>query len=327
MKKIISLIIALMVLVSCFSLSALAYEEYEYEENIYIGEGSGSVITFSDDFTELYCAGDSYTRFNDNEVYNDEDGCNIINTIELDDEQLTKVKKINLSGPKSGSIVWAYIYYIDGAYMEVSFLHSDYAEIYNQCMKDDWQTATIDFGWDEENLVTVSRDTLCGEKTFLVNVDTGSFEEMFYVELHPDNCDFYFRKGELISYEGEYYYLDYQELGIDSSSGFYSEKPINVEAYKITDEDFLDEIEDSIDEYYSSDLGFMEDDDFTEAVSDFFAVILFGILPLAVLILSVIFAIRARTPIYKRLFYTISALSLAELATFGVIVLYIFANK
>ena len=326
MKKIISLIIAVLVLVSCFSLPAFA-DGVDFEENIYIGQGSGDEITFTDNFTELYAGNSRYTRFNSTEVYTDEESCNIVNSIKLNASQQETVKKIELWGPESGSIVWASINYADGALLELSFIHSDYAEIYNQGMKDGWQTATIDFSWNgEKNIVTASRDVLCGQKEYLM-ADSNSFEETFFVEVHPDNCDFYFRKGELISYEGEYYYLDYKELGIDSSSGFYSEKPINFEAYKITDKEFIKKIDTAIDKYYSTDLGFMEDDSFTQSVADFFTLLLFAVIPFAVLVIFLILAIRARTPIYRRLFYVISALSLAELITFGVILLYIFANK
>ncbi len=321
MKKILSILVISLLLLSCCMFVSTAGEIPFGETNMYIC--SGEPISFSENFTELYCDSKEYVRFNDNYIFSNEE-FEVINTITLSDTQKILVKEIYLSATPQGNIVWASIEYHDGAYLSVSFLAREYIDIYNDAMTEKWETANVsEYIYGEGTLFTVNRSQLFGKKTIVKEAYYDNDID-FNVNIEPQNCDFSIQKGEILKFDESFYYLDYMESNINPDDSFDDMEMF--EAYEIVDEKLISELEKFAEEYYDSGLGFMEDDSFLKSGSDAFTVIIFGILPFAVLVLFIILMFKAHG-VYKKLFAAISATALGELIIFGIVILYYVINK
>ena len=101
--------------------------------------------------------------------------------------------------------------------------------------------------------------------------------------------------------------------------GFYAaDWPLPLKAYKITDAELIEQIDEALDSQYNS-ASFSG-----QAISAFFLCFVFGLIPLAILVLSLIITIRSRG--YYRLTWAITAgLCAAELSVFFLVVSYILS--
>ena len=320
MKKILSLLTVIFVLLSLFSFSTCA-ASVSYYDGGKMQVNSGETITFSEDFTELYCGAKEYVRFNDAYISTNE-SFDVINKVKLSDTQKTLVKNIEVSATSQGNVVWAYIEYQDGASLSVSFLSREYIDIYNDAMTEKWETANLSV-YGEEPLLTVRREQLFGKKT-IVSDEYYDNDMYFDVDIELKNLDFGIMKGQILRFGDKFYYLDYKEANINPEDDLYEMEEF--EAYEIANEELIADLEKAEDDYYGIGLGFMEDDGFLKSVSDVFVVILFAVIPFAIFVLSFILIFKGKG-VYKRLFAFISALSFAELVTTGILILYYTVNK
>lgn len=329
MKKIISLGFIILLLLSCFSFTALGtkdyvyYEEEIYGQEIYIDSNPDAVITLSEDYKTLYCGDEVYTRFSDSTVNVDIIN-NVANVVELSDTQKKEIEEVSVETNEAGSIIWADIYFNDGANLKVAFLNEDYIEEYNNIMEGESGNYTINFGWPEENIVKAQKESFFGES---VNLFINQFvlTDYFDVVAMASDESFYVSKGQLLIYDDEYYYVDFEKAEVDSED-FYIENYSNLVAYKITDMDLRLQIEEAMQKYYDDDLGIFFDDDFTESVANIFLIVIFAVIPFAIFVTFLILALRSKT-IYKKFFTVICALSASELFIFAVVTIYLLILK
>lgn len=299
-----------------------------------------NVVTFSEDFLKLYCNGYVYSRVDaskieynyDNVVaeiegYTDADGVVIYNDKMqyniyehmLSDTQSEIVESVELSSNSQGTIIDAIIYYYDGASLSVTYLRDDYIEEYKKVTQGKCENYLVDFFYPEGNTINLDREVLTeGPKTEVTN------DMSFTVYAAASDNSFRASVGEIISHNDRYYFLDYSEIGAESESDFYENYNIDsLPVYEITDETAVAMLTSAEENFYDDDFGFLYDDELSTGISKVFFTIVFGGIPAAATIVSLIFAIKSKK-LYKKLCFATSALATCSLGIFIAIVSIIF---
>ena len=305
MKKIIALIITVLLLASCLALPVLAKSDDILRPNV--------KISFSDDYKTLYYGNVKYVVFDNThsaqEVYNE-----MNNKFSLTEEQSLEISRISLLSCDEGIFIDATIKYKDGITMELNYIREDYREVYNTLLASIVANCEIDFIYPADNVVKTHRINLKGEK---VSFEDHYYDASYEVTAVSDDGKISASVGVILVSGDNYCYIDYLEIG-SSYYEFDMDDYNRVEAYLITDPDTIAAIEQAQENYYSDGLGFFDDDTFTKLVADVFLVIVFAVIPFALFILFLILGCRAKA-LYKKLYFTISIFSIAEVVIFAII--------
>lgn len=325
MKKIMSLIIAILVLLSCFSFStfAIEYDEQPYIYTNYLDPTETIII--SDDYQHLTLGDNSYSRFSGNDSLQTYD--ELENEIFLSPAQELEVKNIVLHASKNGYKISAYIYFLDGATLSVTFYLDEYIQEYERLKFGDFEDYYIVFqeadysNNSEEIILETTKELLMSEEVELTVNDfllTASFD----VCCKSTDLNLYVTRGSLIKYDELYYYIDFDNT--NSSNKELDLYNYEGKAYKISDPLLLQRIEEESNRYYGeSDYGVLFDDELSKAISNAFLILVFIIIPFVIFILSLIFGIKSKK-VYKKLFFTICALSVAILITSIIVILMVY---
>lgn len=302
MKKIISLIIAVLLLVSAlsFTVSAIHTEDasLEYEDcNLPVDEN----ITFSDDFKNLYVGKQSYSRVNFGDFYLSTE-FNVPNLKIIDNDS---VDAVELMANEKGNVIDATIYYKDGAVLYVSFLNDKYRDEFQNILNNKNEELFIDFNLKNEGLYSVSANKLKGKKVDLKTDEFYYESEMFNVSALVSDKSIDLFKGNIYILSDKVYY---EEEG--SNTGNYYEDDESWILYEVEDKALIKELIAKQEQYYKeSGYGLFMDNEILKIVSIGFFVIFFILLPLAVMIFAIIFIIRSKTLIYKKIYITASILA------------------
>ncbi len=320
MKKILSVFIVCLVLLSSFCLVASA-DKFAITESDGISTLDPDVnITFSEDFKQLYFGDTTYSSFPIEKISFSSDYYIDNLTILSEHPQKEKIDNISLFASKNGETISAGIYYKDGSSLNVDYFRDDYIEEYTRLESTDPEDLYIVFSQfrDEENIVVKTTKTLLkGEKEEL-KVNEIKLMDWFEVSAKSEKLNFFTQKGCFLDYSDEYYYIDFAEANIDPNN--FDPWIYEGTAYKITDLALIQQIEEGLDKFYDEDYGIFFDDDFTKAVSKVFITLIFAIIPFAILVFTLICGFKAKK-IYKKLFFTTAILSAAELITLAVILI------
>lgn len=313
MKRIITLVLALLLLSSCFVLSVSAAQEYVPTEEY--------TVTFSENFQKLYYKGVTYSRFDASFIeepkYFEMDN----EFVELSPEQYEAVKGITVRMDESYSIADVAINFYDGAVLYVTFIQDKYLDTYNKMKGGEWQEYTVDFNLPVGNTVKTEKAKLKGDSVTLKEGILYSCDTYTVYTVNEDGRLKVFQ-GALLINDDKYYYVDFSELEIYSRKSFYPRNFTEVSAWEITDEQLIHSIKEAEEKYYNNDLGFLYDDEFTKSVSMSFLVFAFGIVPLILFIVFLVLAVKAKT-VYRKLFGTVSVLSASVLVLFIIIAVLI----
>lgn len=301
MKKILSAVFALLLLSFCLSLPAAA---------------ELPAVTFSDDFSTLYLDGEAYCRF-DATVLTYSYASPLDSALALTPEQQQSVRGVELRTNEAGNILSAEVTYRDGAVLSLSYLAERDRAAYNRMVSGEGETFTVDFLWPEGNTVETRRESLRGEPLRLGEDILNRCWEISVTTASEDGS-ITVLQGALLTWEDEFYYVDFAEAEVVSREQFYPAAYAELPAYRVTDPDLHARLQAAEEAYYADDLGFFYDDNLTETISAVFLVLVFAVLPLGILILCLIFATRT-SGLYRRLFSVICTLSAAELAVFAIL--------
>lgn len=197
--------------------------------------------------------------------------------------------------------------YYDGVTMTVNYIREDLYEQYQQLLTTD--QVTVDFRNPDNNKVDITLDKETMQKEILFQ------EDIYYVNSYDiivETEEMSVSRGQLLVLDDSYYYFDEEE------NGTYLYGAERYTAWLITDEATCAKFDAALEEYHSG-LGVLEDDDFSEAVSKVFLIAMFVVLPAIVLILFLVLAIIAKTPVYKKLFWNLCAWSGVLLIFVGIL--------
>ena len=326
MKKILSLIISFILIFSCFAVTVFA-------EDFDLLNAKTPIGTFSDRYEKFYAEGEQYTRIKASVIETDLNYNWIVEEeyvseyylgvgiyIELTNQQKQEIKTVKLKTNKDRTLIEATFTYFDDAQMTVMYLKDAYLDEYNKVVTGQIETLTIDFMYPYSNTVEAQRQQLVGEMTTFTNSRLVDLEDDYDVVAKNSDGSMSVVVGKLLIIDDEYYYLNFKEAGFDEddwysgSIGKIANKPI----HKITDTQLLEKIDNAMVEYYEDDYGVLYDDNATESISIVFFIFVFAFIPLAILVFFLIKALKGEG-IYKKLYFTVVAICLAEIIVFSII--------
>lgn len=316
-KRIFSLIIAIILVVPCFTSNVLA-ASLPIEEFSVPFEAQDNDIIISSDHQSLVYKDITYVRFDASVTEWD-----IANTTTDNNcAYLSGVDYIDYDISEKDSIITANIYHSDDSYLRCSFIKETLLSEHNN-MSASASKYVVNFDYPDYVKIPLTAAALSSEATSINNTAFYSLDE-HSVNVYSQDESFYVQKGALVIFENEYYYVDYHQNRITKANKYYKDLQ-SVIGYKVTDTELIAKFDeqtgnnnDIIDLIFSGEL--------FNVFGTLLLCIIFGLIPLAALVLFLILSIRAKTPIYKRLFLAIYITSAAELLLFtlSVILLIIF---
>lgn len=320
MKKILNIILCALIAISLFTVSVSAVEA------VPLGGASGTA-TFNEDYTRLTYRGEEYSLIDGNDIgyvadYDDEDAAISIN---LTEEQMKTVAELDLTPMTNGLVIEAEYRLNTGVEMAITYLNDKYMDKFQSALTREIDEVGVDFMYPDGNYLKTTLTKL--KETKISKKIDYSIVESFTVQVELDEKlknNVYVILGKIILVDDAYYYLDYMDAGINNADGIYTyfmngAKECTV--YQISDPDTIWNLENCFN-LYKDDMGIINDEEIAEALVDVLATIVFGVLPLAVLVLSVIFAIRFKEK-YRKLFITLGAVAIAELIVFAILTVLI----
>lgn len=319
MKKLISVIIVCLLLSSILVMPASAAS--------FVLEEGGQVLRF-------YHAGGTYRRIDDSILdveYTDNKNHTFKRTDEYTANEPRDIKTVKIKTDKSENIVRAEIHYNDGTYLVSCYLQENYLDEYQAFANDTYDTYTAKFDWPEDNFVKISKTAVSGKLQYLYKSHIESASNILEVSYRTDDGVLNTSKGALVILDDKCYFAKYENYGLQSVEELYnraadaSASAAITSAYEITDEATLSAIRAADKEFYSSDFGFLYNEDFTDKLSAIFLIILFAVLPLGVFVLFLILAIRSKT-IYKKLFTIIYIASATLLGIVALLAIFVSAG-
>ncbi len=317
MKKLLNIILCVLVAVSIFTVSVSAVGP------VPLGGASETAI-FNENYTRLTYNGEDYSIIDDNNIgYGDEYADKEITTISINltEEQMKTVAELELTPMANGLAIVAEYRLNTGVEMTITYLNDKYMDKFQSALTREIDEVGIDFMYPEGNYFETTLTKLKETKTSM-KVDYMQLES-FTVQIELDEKlknNVYVIIGELILVDDTYYYLDYMDAGINNADGMYKyfkNGARECTVYQISDPDTLWSLENCYN-LYNEDMGIINDEEAAEAVVNFLATIVFAVLPLVVLVLSVIFAIRFKEK-YRKLFIALGAVAIAEIIVFAII--------
>lgn len=347
MKKLLSVLFAFVLIFSCFAVGVFAEDMFITDsEIIYENIGDSAefplykkqpIIKISDDFSKIYVDGEPFSRFDASLVYVDF-GYTVLTTnqrdeshkssayLDLTDKQEKSFRRIYIETNLETTMYRIEFYYMDGSSLTVYYLKDTLFEDYKKIISGNADKYLIDFQWPDGNIVTATKSELMGELvTFSEEEIANSTYEFFYVDAANENSSITAYVGVVCLIDDAYYYIDCKENNIEDTDFLYGETPTTgsfIKVHKITDEALNEQFANALDSYYGDDYGIFFDDDASEIIAAVFFIITFGVLPLVVFVIFLIKAIRGKG-VYKKLYATVSALSIAEIVVFTILAIII----
>jgi hypothetical protein len=334
MKKITYAIITALILSLCLGITSFAADK--------------PVATFSEDFREMYFNDFTYyqrdiTGFSTNyevdyelnytEVYeyDAETGEDVLVSVgneyydkdnpffadyKLSKSQEKIVDTVEILGDKI--IVNITVHYKDSTTFSVDLIHEDYLDEYDALKSGKSNNFTIEYDWPDDNIVLVSKEILTENAAEKINVRSSeSIYDFQSIYCNSEDGMLIYAPGIMMTFDDKYYYLDYAENKFADEETFWMELDYDSEFifHEITDETVVQNIKLAEEAYYADDYGYLYNDELANDVSYFFLIIIFGVIPGIIFVITLVFAfIKKKT--YRKLLFTASFLTLAEIIVF-----------
>lgn len=294
MRKHITIILLSVLLLFCFQFSVLA----------------DTTCSISEDLQTLVIDDIPYTRINTSSLTMDYTEY-LEKEFTLTPKQEKTIEKIDLTAYESRTIIQVDIHYFDGSVLSIDFLQDEYLDTYQYILEHKAPKYTIDFQYPSGNTVAVSESDLFGENVFLGKSDL-DWCDYFYVSIQSSDGRLTSVTGALLIVDDVFYYVDFDEIHLESWYDFYPYDMSKLPAHEITNAEVILELMDAEEKYYEDDFGFLYNDELSITISKAFATFIFILIPLSVFITFLILGIRSKTN-YKKLFLLICSLSGVEL--------------
>ncbi len=350
-KKISSIVICVIILSLSLSVCAFATEE-------------NAVLTFSDEYKELYYNGYTYVPVDasklfppidilysdeDDEEYEDDEVDVDVESdeyyyefeydgykIEMTDEQAANLdycEAYDSGFTKTPDIIIDFTVNMkNSAYFTSYYIREDYEDLLNDFLENpaDTDNCEINLMWTEPRKAkfkySVFFENAAGE--FVYDPASGMYyyANTYHVYRVSENSEFYAIQGALFldSNTNKLYYIDCEENNVsDLIDIFYSEEKETFIVHEITNSELIKCIQDAETAYYNEAGIFTLNDDVARVVSIIFLTIIFGVLPLAAIIISLILTLK-RKGAYQKLLFAITFISALEIAIFIISAFIIF---
>lgn len=301
-KKIISFISAAMLLIPCLCINVFA---------------QNNDITILNGGQNLQYKGNTYMRFDASAVYFESE--EYFENIKYD---TIEIKSADYNISKNEVMITAYFNYRDGSTLTASFIDQNHYDEYLS-LTENANNYEIEFFYPNHTTINTTRTALCGQKVILTQQDLMLCDN-FSVDAQSINQIYSITLGSLLIVNDDYYYVNFKETDITDPHEFYPNEMLSLNAYKIIDTKLCDQIKSAYANGGNIDLF---GSNFFGGLSTAFVIIIFLIIPLAVLILFIIFYNRAKTNTYKKIFLSICIAAAIELLAFVVTIVLLMAFK
>lgn len=302
MKKIICFICALIMALSAFGFAAFAEETLS--------------VTFSDDFGTLTYGDVEYVIIN-GDIVQINDSVSYI-TVNLTEEQKTKISTLSITKYGEDIFMAASYKLHSGAYIKCTYINKTHFPIYEKSLKRENENVYLSMHYEQNDNLPLNLKKLMQTPTTFSFSGFEGIDDWYYVcsdFAYPGACMYL---GMLIENDNKYYYLDFNAAGIEYNGDFYiynlADTPISV--FEVTDSAQLESIKKYISDYYGDDA--IYDDDISSKVANVLLVIVFGVLPLAVLVAAIILGIKSKEN-YKKKFIVLVSITAVEIIVFTVL--------
>ena len=323
MKKFIHVIITVLILSLCLGVTSLATGTTDVADDSAV---STPVMTFSEDFQIMYYDGYEYYQKDLRMVETAYSDAYVFYGLSNADYELTNTQKelvdniyVDMFSTFSDIATTVEITYKNGTYLTISYLREDYVDDYEKFLNGDFSEIEINFRWPEGNVTKTNKNLLMTSKTKEISTEDFWFNSMdFAVCATTDDGALSYEIGQIVEVTGNYYYLDYNENNVTIYNDFMEEKDTQNDTVilrEITDEALIAEIDTAMEAFYEDDYGYLYNDELANAISYFFLILLFGVVPGIVFLVTFIFAFIKKGK-YRKLLFTASFFTLAEIITF-----------
>lgn len=300
MKKIIAGFIAVLLLSFCLYLNVSAAE---------------ADFAISEDLQTLVYHGETYRRTDVSAVsvifYNE-----LSQQPQLSAEQQELLRGTSFRIDSTHTVIEAELYFRDGSTLYCGFVSEDYAAQIEEALDSDQTQCYVEFYWENALASAAPEARYKGTPTTLRARDLQD-AEVFPVYADLGRNSFTVIKGSLLIVGNRLYYVNHHEANF-----FY---PYCIDTYDLTSLDCYEITDPELAEGIKSDLGRYYDAAYTSggllgAASVAFWVFIFGLMPAAILVLSVIF-FRKGKGYYRTVWGVTGLCAVAELSLFALFII------
>lgn len=300
MKKILSIISSVLIALTIFAVPSFAK--------------TNDTVAFSDDFSYVYYNGTRYIATDSRYFYINDYAEPI--EVTLTKEQKQKIKAMSITPYDSEFYLEANYLLNNNTSIYCTYINEYYYKHYQNAIEGKVTTVYLrDVLFNEE--LTFNLQNLLQNKTSIL-VSEDSEYDCYNIIYQFFDGDVEVDLGVVFKQDDKYYFLDYATAGIEFIHGFdfsmIAEK--NVTVYEITDEESLSTLDSALGN--SSETRPLFDDNTTMLISGFLLIFIFGIIPLGLLILFLILALRSKTK-YRKIFLTLSLICILQITVFSVL--------
>lgn len=314
-KKILSLIIATILILPCFTLNVFATSVPNMPDPY-----DNADYNISDDYQTLTFNGTTYVRFDasvGNWDYSD-------SYIDRNCTYLDNVDYIDYEFSINNSIITAHINFSDGSYFYCSFIKESLLPEYNNMLNSASQYV-IEFNYPSDAKIPIKANQLSTDSA-TIEKSTIDYLDTYSVYVYNSDESFAVSKGDLVIIDHEYYYIDYK-LNNLTNSNKYNNNMASYTAYKVIDPELIAQLDKETGNKQDELIDLLFSGDLFTGFGTLLLIAIFALIPLAALVLFIILSIRAKTPVYKKLFRAIYIISASELLMFIISVILLIISK
>ena len=191
-------------------------------------------------------------------------------------------------------------------------MENSYLDEYENIIKDNVDALFVDFSSDKKQYFKIEIEKLKSKKVTLKTEDFYYDAEPFYVYAITSDKNIELTRGEIYILPDKAYYessdMSKGNSGIDGEEWT---------LYEIQDKKIIEELNLKVKEYYSEwEYGTFMDEEISKNITIPFFWICFIFIPIAVMAMSIIFFVRSKTKIYKRIYLITGILATVQTVIF-----------
>ncbi len=329
MKKLISIIMSSFIILSCFCITVFAedldYNNFQASERIYGGVelDKDYTVKLSEDFHTLYVDENTLVPVDASKLDYDyywvkTEGFGATMDFELTEQQKKDIKEIKVACTGGLMILELHIELNNGAVYKLSYIQQEYYDDYEKVIAGVGDQVVVDFEYPQDNMISADKADFYTEPIIIFDV---GIRDITWYNVSLASGPVQKPVGAIcVGDQGKYYFCDSAENGKDGAwrDDYYGDFA-QLKVHEITDPQVIAEIDQGLRAFYSDDYGSLYDEEKNADISTLLVTVLFLLVPLAVLVIFTVKAVKAKGT-YRKLYTVISIGALVEIIIFIILV-------
>lgn len=273
-------------------------------------------VVFADDLKSFEYGNEEFVRINASglEVYFDGRQLNAL----LTREQNKELDDVIILLDEYETLANAEFKYKDGSTLTSVYLEKSYLDEYEALLNGDASACVIYFDLYDSEGIKAATDSLYGERVALKGNRIISYDE-FPVYATVNGTGIELIRGVIVYCSDAVYFVDFDDVGVDSWYDFYLSEYEELSAWRITDSKLISSLSEAKSEYDAEyTLGFSLYDGISQKIAAVLLILLFAVAPFVIFVIFFVKSFRA-TKVYKRIYRTVCIFSALELIVFTII--------